>query len=127
MDKHISDEELRQFYRAADAFVLPSRGEGWGRLKLDLPSSSTLNLTSRYLTPKPPNLLNPPNLFSLYDPRGSRPHVEAMAMGLPIIATNWSASTEYMTPDNSYPLEIEGLTEIKTGSVSFNYRWTDEA
>ena len=40
-------------YASADVFVLPSRGEGWGR-----------------------------------------PHVEAMAMGLPIITTNWSGPTE---------------------------------
>lgn len=40
--RHLSQQELRGLYAAADAFVLPSRGEGWGR-----------------------------------------PHVEAMAMGLP--------------------------------------------
>ena len=45
-------KDLPKLYKAADAFVLPSRGEGWGR-----------------------------------------PHVEAMAMGLPVIATNWSGST----------------------------------
>jgi glycosyltransferase involved in cell wall biosynthesis len=43
---------LPRLYTGADAFVLPSRGEGWGR-----------------------------------------PHIEAMAMGLPTIATNWSGNT----------------------------------
>lgn len=33
-----------------------------------------------------------------------RPHVEAMSMGLPIIATLWSGPSEFMTDDNSYPL-----------------------
>ena len=42
ISEHLSAEELRGLYAAGDAFVLPSRGEGWGR-----------------------------------------PHVEAMAMGLP--------------------------------------------
>ena len=28
----------------------------------------------------------------------TRPHVEAMAMGLPLIATNWSGPTAFMTP-----------------------------
>lgn len=36
-----------------------------------------------------------------------RPHVEAMACGVPLIATNWSGPTEYLTPDNGYPLGIE--------------------
>ena len=48
LDQPMSFDQLRSLYAAAHAFVLPSRGEGWGR-----------------------------------------PHVEAMAMGLPVIATNW--------------------------------------
>lgn len=31
IDRHCSDDELRGLYGSADAFVLPSRGEGWGR------------------------------------------------------------------------------------------------
>ena len=64
-------------YAAADVFVLPSRGEGWGR-----------------------------------------PHVEAMAMGLPVIATNWSGPTAFMTPANSYPLRVEALEEIAGGAFA---------
>ena len=56
--------ELPRLYAAADAFVLPSRGEGWGR-----------------------------------------PHVEAMAMGLPVIATNWSGPTAFLDETVGYPLE----------------------
>ncbi|EDQ92278.1 uncharacterized protein MONBRDRAFT_21814 [Monosiga brevicollis MX1] len=52
--------------RAADAFVTPTHGEGFGR-----------------------------------------PIVEAMAMQLPILATNWSAPGEYLTPDRGYPIPIE--------------------
>ena len=44
----LAQEDLPSLYKAASVFVLPSRGEGWGR-----------------------------------------PHVEAMSMGLPIIATDW--------------------------------------
>lgn len=59
---------LPSLYKAVDAFVIPSRGEGWGR-----------------------------------------PHVEAMAMELPVIATNWSGPTAFMSYQNSFPLEIDGL------------------
>jgi glycosyltransferase involved in cell wall biosynthesis len=47
-----ADADFPRFYKAGDAVVLPTRGEGWGR-----------------------------------------PQVEAMAMGLPVISTNWSGIT----------------------------------
>jgi len=81
IDRHISDNELVSLYSAADAFVLPSRGEGWGR-----------------------------------------PHVEAMSMGLPIIATNWSGTTQFMNSRNSYPLSIEGLVPITNGAFK-GHKW----
>ncbi|HEY0456478.1 MAG TPA: glycosyltransferase, partial [Verrucomicrobiae bacterium] len=36
-----------------------------------------------------------------------RPHHEAMFMGLPVIATNWSGNTEFMNQDNSFLLDYE--------------------
>lgn len=71
----VNQDQLPALYKAADVFVLPSRGEGWGR-----------------------------------------PHVEAMSMSLPIIATNWSGPTEYMTESNSYPLSTNGLKAVKEGA-----------
>ena len=62
------DDEFPSFYASGDAFVLPSRGEGWGR-----------------------------------------PHVEAMSMSLPVIATNWSGVTAFLDDSVGYPLPIEGL------------------
>lgn len=38
-----------------------------------------------------------------------RPHVEAMSVGTPIIATHWSGPTEYLTISNGYPLRSRGL------------------
>jgi len=73
-DAHIPQYDLPRLYKSASAFVLPSRGEGWGR-----------------------------------------PHVEAMAMSLPVIATNWSGPTEYLTDKNSYPLPLAGMSEVKEG------------
>lgn len=74
IDDHIAQVDLPRLYKAADAFVLPSRGEGWGR-----------------------------------------PIVEAMAMALPVIATNWSGQTEYLTEENSYPLPVDRMSEVNEG------------
>ncbi|XP_010246940.1 PREDICTED: uncharacterized protein LOC104590100 [Nelumbo nucifera] len=74
IDSHIPQMDLPRVYMAADAFVLPSRGEGWGR-----------------------------------------PIVEAMAMSLPVITTNWSGPTEYLTEKNSYPLHVDRMSEVTEG------------
>lgn len=74
IDTHIPQFDLPGVYRAADAFVLPSRGEGWGR-----------------------------------------PLVEAMAMSVPVIATNWSGPTEFLTEENGYPLAVDQMSEVTEG------------
>lgn len=63
-----TQERLASLYRSADAFVLPSRGEGLGR-----------------------------------------PYLEAMASGLPTIGTAWGGNLDFMTANNSYLVEIDGL------------------
>lgn len=71
-------------YAGADALVLPSRGEGWGR-----------------------------------------PHVEAMAMGLALVATNWSGPTEFMTEENSYPVAVEpDLVPLPPDSHFATHMWS---
>ncbi|KAJ6690634.1 hypothetical protein OIU85_006845 [Salix viminalis] len=74
VDTHIAQVDLPRVYKAAHAFVLPSRGEGWGR-----------------------------------------PLVEAMSMSLPVIATNWSGPTEYLTEENSYPLQVDRMSKVMEG------------
>jgi glycosyltransferase involved in cell wall biosynthesis len=74
---------LLELLRRMDAFVLPSRGEGFGLCGL-----------------------------------------EAMATGLPLIATNWSGPTEYLDPADSFPLayhlvEAEGFQPDDSRSFGF--------
>lgn len=40
------------------------------------------------------------------------PIVEAMSMGLPVIATNWSAMVDYLDESVGYPLAIDGLEPV---------------
>jgi len=41
-----------------------------------------------------------------------RPQMEAMACGLPVIATRWSGNLEFMNDDNSLLLDAQGLVTI---------------
>ena len=77
LDEAVPQAELPSLYRAVDAFVLPTRGEGWGR-----------------------------------------PVVEAMAMGLPAIATNWSGITAFLSPQTGYPLPYK-LVKAPTDASHF--------
>ena len=45
-------------------------------------------------------------------------------MGLPVIATNWSGTTEFMNQANSYPLKISGLVEIEDGPFQ-GHKWAE--
>lgn len=62
----LPETDMPKLYKSADAFVLPTRGEGFGL-----------------------------------------PIAEAMSMGLPTIATNFSGPTDFMTDWNSFPLQVD--------------------
>ena len=64
MNGPIPQSEMVRLYATADAFVLPSRGEGYGR-----------------------------------------PYLEAMACGLPVIATNWGGQLDFLNNQNSFLIE----------------------
>lgn len=68
---HVADADMPRLYATADAYVSPTRGEGWGR-----------------------------------------PMLEAMAAGLPTIATRWSGNLEFMTDDNSLLIDVEKLEKV---------------
>jgi len=69
-------DKMVMLYCAADAFVVTSHGEGFGR-----------------------------------------PSLEAMAMGLPVIATNFSGLTAFVRDDVAFPIPVYGL-EQHNGQVS---------
>jgi len=81
IDRLVETTEVPALYRTADAFVLATHGEGWGR-----------------------------------------PHMEAMAMGLPTIATRWSGNLEFMNDDNSCLVDYE-LVEAPTDGWLRGQRW----
>ncbi len=77
--------QMGSLYRAADCFVLPTRGEGWGM-----------------------------------------PIIEAMACGVPTIATNWSAQTDYMHADICYPLNVAQLVPAVAKCPYYaGYAWAE--
>ena len=67
----LTDGELPGLYLSHDAFVLASRGEGWGM-----------------------------------------PMCEAMAMGLPTAAPRWGGQLEFMSEENAYLIDIDGLVPV---------------
>lgn len=54
------------------------------------------------------------------------PILEAMACGLPVIATNWSAPTEFMNEQNAYLLRVKSLIEAKAKCPYYDgLQWAD--
>lgn len=89
LDRALSTEEMPALYAAADAYVLPTRGEGWGI-----------------------------------------PYMEAMIMGLPTIGTRWSGNLEFMTDENSFLLDIDGLVNVDQEQIRDNpfyagHKWAE--
>ena len=81
----VREDAMPSLYRAANVYVSPTRGEGWGR-----------------------------------------PFMEAMATGLPVIATRWSAHLDFMNDENSLLLDINGLVPATDPDLSV-YRGTSWA
>jgi glycosyltransferase involved in cell wall biosynthesis len=54
------------------------------------------------------------------------PILEAMACGLPVISTYWSAPTAFMTESNSYPLQVKRLINAVAKCPYYQgFKWAD--
>ncbi|CUG93173.1 mannosyltransferase, putative [Bodo saltans] len=56
------------------------------------------------------------------------PAMQAMSMGLPVMATNFGGVTEFMKPFNSFLVQVDGVVEIPFDSVygwSFGTKWAE--
>jgi len=86
IDSRLSEEEMIGLYAACDTFVLPTRGEGWGR-----------------------------------------PFMEAMALEIPVIGTNWSGHLEFMNEHNSYLIEVERMVTVPESMPAHfhGHRWAE--
>lgn len=79
-------DELLEFLQEMDAFVMPSRGEGFGMCG-----------------------------------------IEAMSTGLPLIATNWGGTAEYLSPSDSFPIAFRLVDVVPSGENLINYsgQWAE--
>ncbi|KAG2497097.1 hypothetical protein HYH03_004688 [Edaphochlamys debaryana] len=86
VEGHVSRGQYAGLLAGADAFVLPTRGEGWGL-----------------------------------------PLTDAMALGLPVIATNWSGPTAYLDEQVGYPLPLRGLVPVPPSEPAWfrGSRWAE--
>ena len=71
LNGYIPQKDMPRLYASGDAYVLPSRGEGY-----------------------------------------CRPYMEAMACGIPVIATRWSGHLDYLNDGNGYLIDLEGLSPV---------------
>ena len=54
------------------------------------------------------------------------PIMEAMACGLPVIATNWSAQTDFMNDKIAYPIRVKQLIDAKAKCPHYaGFQWAD--
>jgi len=78
--KGIPEYQMPSFYKSFNAFVLPSRGEGFGL-----------------------------------------PYCEAALCGLPVIATKYGGSLDFLDENNSYLVDVDGFEIAEKGKTGIHY------
>ena len=54
------------------------------------------------------------------------PIMQAMACGLPVIATDWSAHCDYMNGENAYPLLVDRLVPAQANCPGYEgFNWAE--
>lgn len=84
INRHVPAHQMGALYRSADAFVFPTRGEGWGF-----------------------------------------PLMEAMACGLPAIATNWSGLTSFFHDGIGYPVDYKLVPAVARCPYYQGFNWAE--
>lgn len=128
--ERVRADDMPALYASADCFVLPSRGEGWGRPHVEAMATGTYACAcAENAYPNANDGLRlegvlcvsvcvcvhnsgTADLRSLFFRMHSIFVFHGCDAGLPVIATHWSGPSEYMTESNSYPLAHEGLDTI---------------
>jgi len=82
---HIEDAAFPRYYAAADAFVLPSRGEGWGRPHVEAMSMARFARAPR-------RAAAPPRSFPPPAPKQRSPPGAAAAAGRPPLVARAASS-----------------------------------
>ena len=108
----LATAELPRLYAAADAFVLPSR-------------CGTLVLARACFKAR----LHEGGACALGRGEGwGRPLVEAMSMGVPVIATNWSGHTLFVNDTTAWPVPLAGLAcidNVDAAGLYARHRWAE--
>jgi glycosyltransferase involved in cell wall biosynthesis len=91
--------------------------DDWGRMYKESSMGEKIQIANRLPLPQLVNLMKVADcgVFLSHAEGWNLPLLEMMACGKQVIATNYSAHTEYCTKDNCYLVEIDGLESAYDG------------